>query len=119
MTARIRLRQGAVAATVDALIRANYADYFAALLSEDEAIEAGTTENREIDFGFNYIDADGNLYPWLPWSDLFEAALDAQGVFRVDKATFLPLGDTQLAVNEFPWLGTITLINDATGLSLV
>jgi len=112
IVARVALSQGANAATADTTIRAAVADLFAALNSD-------LTENTEIDFGYNYKDADGAPASAIPWSDLFNAVRDATGVRAVDKATFQPYTDVALNYNQFPALGTVTLINDDTGLALV
>lgn len=112
ITARVKLQQGANASDVDTAIRRNLQDFFAPQ-------NADGTENDQIDFGFNYRDADGALDNRLAWSDLFNAVRDATGVRAVDRDTFLPVDDPVIPVNSFPTLGTVTLINDATGLALV
>ena len=112
ITARIKLSAGAVAATVDTAIRRALQTFFAALNTDG-------TENTQIDFGYNYRDVDGAVDPYLAWSDLFNSVRDALGVRAVDRDTFVPIDDVLLVANEFPTLGTVTLINDATGLALV
>lgn len=112
ITARVKLLAGASASDVDTAIRRSLQDFFAAL-------NADGTENSQIDFGYNYRDATGAVDPYLAWSDLFNAVRDATGVRSVDRDTFTPIDDVLLASNEFPTLGTVTLINDATGLDLV
>lgn len=112
INARVKLLAGANASDVDTAIRRSLQDFFAPQ-------NADGTENDQIDFGFNYRDADGNLDNRLAWSDLFNAVRDATGVRSVDRDTFLPLDDVVVPTNAFPTLGTITIINDATGLPLV
>jgi hypothetical protein len=112
ITARVKLQQGANASDVDTAIRRNLQDFFAPQ-------NADGTENDQIDFGFNYRDADGNLDNRLAWSDIFNAVRDATGVRSVDNDTFIPVDDVVVPTNAFPVLGTITIINDATGLPLV
>lgn len=112
ITARVYLAAGANAATVDALIRANLADFFA-------VTNADESPNGQIDFGYNYKDESGDPDPILAWSDLFNVVRDATGVRRVDEDAFIPADDVSLTIYEFPKLGTVTLINAATGLELV
>lgn len=112
ITARVKLTTGAIPADVDTAIRRSLQDFFA-------PVNADGTENAQIDFGFNYRDVDDALDNELAWSDIFNAIRDATGVRSVDPDTFLPLDDVPIPVNAFPILGTITLINDATGLALV
>ncbi len=111
ITARIKLQTGANAADTLTAITRNLQDFFAPQ-------NADGTENSQIDFGFNYRDADDDLDNRLAWSDLFNAVRDADGVRSVDRDTFLPVDDVVIPVNAFPVLGTITVINDATGLPL-
>jgi hypothetical protein len=112
ITARVKLTTGSAAADVDTAIRRSLQDFFA-------PVSADGTENTQVDFGFNYRDVDDALDNELAWSDIFNAVRDATGVRAVDPDTFLPLDDVTIPVNAFPILGTITLINDATGLDLV
>jgi hypothetical protein len=112
ITARVKLATGASASDVDTAIRKNLQDFFAALNSDG-------TENTQIDFGFNYRDVDDNLDNELAWSDMFNAVRDATGVRAVDRDTFVPIDDEPIPINKFPTLGTVTLIDDATGLPLV
>lgn len=112
ITARVKLTTGASPADVDTAIRRNLQDFFAALDSDG-------TENTQIDFGFNYRDVDDALDNELAWSDMFNAVRDATGVRAVDRDTFTPIDDVPIPINSFPTLGTVTLINDATGLALV
>ena len=112
ITARVKLATGANASDVDTAIRRGLQDFFAPL-------NADGTENSQIDFGFNYRDVDDALDNELAWSDIFNAVRDATGVRAVDPDTFVPVDDVTIPINAFPLLGTVTLINDATGLPLV
>lgn len=112
ITARVKLTTGAIPASVDTAIRRSLQDFFA-------PIAADGTKNEQVDFGYNYRDVNDALDNELAWSDIFNAVRDATGVRSVDPDTFLPLDDVTIPVNAFPVLGTVTLINDATGLALV
>ena len=112
ITARVKLSPGQNPATVDTAIRRSLWGFFA-------PTNADGTENTQVDFGYNYRDVDNNLDNYLAWSDMFNAVRDATGVRSVDRDTFVPVDDVLVTLNAFPVLGTVTLINDATGLALV
>lgn len=75
---------------------------------------ADGSPNRQIDFGAHVKSADGTVAAEIPFSDLFNAVRDAAGVRKLDKATFAPAADVSLALEEFPTLGSITLVNGDT-----
>lgn len=112
VVARVLIAQGYSAANADTLIRSALADLFAAL-------KADLTENTDIDFGYNYKDAGGDPASIVPWSDIFNAVRDAEGVRLVDKSTFQPYDNVSIGLNQFPRLGTVTLLDHSTGLALV
>ena len=78
---------------------------------------ADRSPNRQIDFGAHVKSADGTVAAEIPFSDLFNAVRDAAGVRKLDKATFSPATDTSLALEEFPVLGSISLLNGDTASS--
>jgi len=80
------------------------------------------TLNTNIDFGFNYKDNAGLPSGEVPWSDIFNAIRDVDGVRKIsDGAAGVLLNgessDVPILVSEFPALGTITLIDGDTGLA--
>jgi len=114
--ATVYLVEGAVAATVDAAIRSNLADWFA--LDDDDG-----SSNENVDFGFNSTDSDGDPDPVVAWSDVFNVVRDTTGVRKVGDGLgdFILNGersDVSLEVQEFPTLGTVTLLNGDTGGTL-
>lgn len=114
--AAVFLRQGSAPATVKAAILANLAAWFA--ISNDDG-----TPNQNVDFGYNYKDADGNPAGEVAFSDVYNVVHDTTGVRKIgDKfEDFLLNGadrDVELDLREFPKLGTVTLINGDTGLPL-
>jgi hypothetical protein len=119
VSARVRLVQGASATTVDAAIRSNLADYFAAVIPDETSTEPGALiPNPRFLYGFEMKDEDGNVRNILPWSHLFDVVQDTTGVSEVDKNTFAPVGNTTIPLNAWPQLGTVTLYNDKTGQEL-
>ncbi len=115
--AKIFLAKGAIAATVDAAIRKNLADFFAIL-------KADGTVNPEIDFGFRFVETTGDPQGLLPKSTVFNVVRDTVGVAKIGDSIsdFLLNGattDVTLLLREFPTLGAITLINGETGSPLV
>jgi hypothetical protein len=106
-SATVYLEQGFIEADVRANIEASLDSFFALQL------ESGAP-NPQIDFGFKIKAADGSPAAEIPFSDGFNAVRDAVGVRKVDKATFVPASDVALANEDFPVLGSITLINGDT-----
>lgn len=110
---RIYLRQGQSGAIVRDRIRANLQAMFA-------VSNAAGTPNQLVDFGFNVRDADGNPAGEVSWSDVFNVVRDTEGVRKLDDSpTGLRLNgamaDVALALREFPVLGTVTVVDAATG----
>lgn len=73
-----------------------------------------------IDFGFNIVDEDGNPDGSIAWSDVFNVIRDSSGIRKIDggPAGLLLNGeraDLTIDTYEFPILGTVTLIDGATG----
>lgn len=107
--ASVFLTTGYTAATVAASIRSNLADFFA--LDADDG-----SANENIGFGYQ-IDNE------IAYSHIYNAILDTAGVRKLkDVAGALTLngvaGDLELEPYQFPILGTITLLNAATGETL-
>jgi len=112
----IYLRQGSLPATVKASIQAAMADYFAPTL-------ASGAPNPEIDFGYNYKDAQGNPAGELAWSDLENIVRDTTGVRKVDSGTegFTLNGlrsDLPIPNWQFPKLGDVVVVNGDTGTEI-
>jgi hypothetical protein len=113
VVARIHLRQGSNAAAVAERVRQNLVTMF-------QVSQPDGTPNPLVDFGFNIKDADGNAVSEIAWSDVFNVIRDTPGVRKVgDRHEGLLLNgesaDVQLRINEFPMLGSITLIDGDTG----
>lgn len=116
VSTRIYLTNGAAEATTATNIRNALVDLFAATLADG-------TPNPGIDFGANILNADGTISGEITWSTVFNEIHDASGVRKVDEnADGLLLNSLRqsvvLAPREFPLLGTITIINAATGLAI-
>lgn len=80
--------------------------------------------NPDIDFGYYYQDADGIPTGELAWSDVHNAIRDATGVRKVDDGDAgLRLNSTRadvpIAMQQFPSLGTVTVIDGSTGLPIL
>ena len=116
VAAKIWIRQGYVPATVAASVRAALADWFA-LLNDNGEI------NANVDFGFNYKDEDGEPAGEIAMSDIFNVVRDVEGVRKVGAADAdftlnTAHADLAIANNQFPILGTVTLIDGSTGGAL-
>jgi len=109
----IWLREGAVASAVKAAILANLEDYFEPMLASGEP-------NPNVDFGYYYKDDEGLPAGEIPWSDLFDVIKDSAGVRKVEHTMELNGITDDVAINnwEFPQLGTVTIINGATGTAI-
>jgi len=95
----------------EAEVRANIEaalDSFFALEDSDGAI------NPLVDFGFHVKDWQGSATPEVPWSNIFNAVRDAEGVRKVEPTPFTPTTDVTLLNADFPVLGSITLTNGDT-----
>lgn len=111
--ATVFLATGQDATTVRSRIEANLAAFFA---SEN----ADGTLNTEIDFGFRFVETTGDPDGKLPWSDVFNIIRDTNGVQKMDDGIDNLLlngvrSDVTILLREFPILGTVTLLNGATG----
>ena len=104
--------EATVRAAVDAALAAHFAIVLPAGSRDANGNDTSGAPNPLIDFGFN-----GNNE--IAWSDLFNAVRDAAGVRKVTPGSFKLNGaeaSVGLLAREFPVLGTVTLINAATGL---
>jgi len=110
------LRPGVSGTTVRARILQNLSAYF-------RVSEPDGTPNTRVDFGFNLKNADGFPVGEIAWSDVFNVIRDTEGVAKIGDApgdltlNGLP-ADVRLRVQEFPTLGTVTLVNGDTGGAL-
>ena len=114
--ATVFLRQGANPVTVRTSILQALADFFAVSLADG-------TPNPNVDFGFNVKDAEGNSAGEIAISDVFNAVRDVPGLRKIgdQPEDFLLNGsreDLPIGTRQFPVLGTVTLLNGDTGLSL-
>jgi hypothetical protein len=113
---RIYLRQGYDPILVRESVKSNLAEMF-------RITEPDGSPNRQIDFGFNVKNADGNPAGEITWSDVFNVIRDTEGVRKIGdrhgdlKLNQLP-ADVNLNIREFPVLGNITIINGDTGALL-
>lgn len=106
---RVHLTAGALPAVVGPAIRAALAAFFA-------ITNADGAQNAEINFGY-YLEGA------LAWSDVFNAIRDTTGVRKVDDG----LGnltmngsasDLDVLQQQFPVLGTVTIVDAVTGQAL-
>lgn len=109
----IYLEQGADEAVVGDAVRQALTDWFAVSNSDG-------TPNTNVDFGFAIKAADGTPAPEIPLSDIFNVVRDVSGVRKIgDRGSDFTLNeaheDLALALYEFPRLGTVTIVNGATG----
>jgi len=114
--ATIWLREGYSATAVKAAIQAALVDWF-------EPLEDDGTANANVDFGYNYKDADGNPAGEISWSDIFNVVRDVPGVRKIGAGPddFLLNGvsdDVPISNHQFPRLGTVVLINGATSTQI-
>lgn len=118
-----------VAVTVTAYKRPGYtgaalkADVLAALAGFFLITNADGTPNPLIDFGANFLNANGIAAGALAWSDVFDVIRDLPSVRKIDPgSTGLLLNgvaaDVSLATNEFPELGTVIVVDGDTGFPL-
>jgi hypothetical protein len=111
------LSSGASASVVDSLIRQNLTNFFAISNSDG-------SDNDSIDFGFNFKDVNGNPAGEIPFSDIYNVIRDTTGVRKIGDAIGSLLinsepNDLTIEVQQFPQLGTVTILNGDTGSSLV
>ncbi len=111
--ATVFFAQGTKKKTVKQVIIDALEDYF-------EPMMADGTENPNVDFGWNYKDADGNPAGEIPFSDIFNEVRDVVGIRKVGP------GETEFTLNgvhddvlipsfKFPALGNVTIIDGDTG----
>jgi hypothetical protein len=115
--ARFWAKAGTLPVVVAANIRAALAARFALYQAD------GVTPNPLVDWGYNIKGSDGLPLGLLALSDPFTVVDTAPGVLRLGSAAadFTLNGvhaDLAQARNQFPKLGTVTLINGATGASV-
>jgi len=109
ITVKVHKQQGYAAETVSTNIRNAIADVFA-------VADSDKLPNPKVDFGFRMKNADGDPDYLFPWSTVFDAIRDAEGVRRIPPTTDNLLlngarGDIQLQPNEFPIVGTVTILD--------
>jgi hypothetical protein len=112
----IYMRQGFTGAQTKANVLAALQSFFAIQLADG-------SPNTAINFGYYFQDQDGNPTGTIDWSTIFDVVRDASGVRKVDAGAsgFLLNGaraDVNITAIEFPILGTLSLIDGATGLPL-
>lgn len=105
-------------------VTASLAEMFAILVDASTVDPTGETTglipNPRIDFGFYLKDSDGTPSALLPYSDIYDAVGDAEGVLRVQAGNDGVLvngvqADVQLLLKEFPKLGTVTVVDARNG----
>ena len=114
-------------AKLKANVLASLQGFFAVLVDASTIDPTGETTglipNPLIDFGYYLKDSDGNPSAILAYDDIRNAVHDTEGVRRVKSGNdgLLVNGtndDVQLALKEFPALGTVTVIDARTGFVL-
>lgn len=114
-------------ASLKANITAAYTAMFAVLVDASTIDPTGETTglipNPRVDFGYYLKDSDGNPSALLAYSDVRGALDDVEGILRVKDGADGVLvnganNDVQLALKEFPVLGTVTVIDARTGTVL-
>lgn len=121
ITATVYLAEGYTGAEGRAKARVNVlaslGDFFALSTTTDEG---EVVDNPRVNFGFYFKAADGSAANQLAWSDVLNAVRDAAGIRKIDPgvAGFLLNGvrdDVALEAQQFPVLGTLTLIDGQSG----
>lgn len=116
IAATVYLEAGVSSSSVRAAIDTALADFFAIL-------DENNVPNEDIDFGYRIKDADGNSVSEIPLSDIFNVVRDVTGVRKIgDRQSDFTINgvheDFSLYPFEFPALGTVSIINGATGQEL-
>ncbi len=116
VNATIWIREGYDATTVAGKIEDALEDFFSPLLADG-------SQNPDIAFGYEYKDADGEPAGEIPWSDVFNAVRDVEGVRKVGSGSteFTLNGthdDVSIPNHKFPSLGAVTLINGDTSTAI-
>jgi len=114
--ARVFLQPGAVPSTTGTAIRDAIDTFFA-------ITDVNGEKNTAINFGLNYRAADGSPASEIPMSDIMNVVRDITGVRKIGPGSsdFTLSGthqDFPLQINEFPLLGSVTIINGDTGLEI-
>ena len=112
----LHFRKDADPVVVANRVRAALAQSFALTTAEG-------LENDAVRFGFYFQEEEGSAEGFLPWSEVFNTIRDTDGVLKVaDTADRLLINgsdsDADLLLREFPKLGTVTIINAATGTAV-
>ena len=116
VSARVAVAQGYEPTAVKTAIVAALTEFFSPEITDP--VTGEVTQNDKINFGGKIKDNAGNIISELAWSDVFNAVRDVAGIRKVVPNQFLLNGaeaDVTLTTSEFPTLGTVTVINDATG----
>lgn len=106
-------RSGYTPSVVEQAIRDALEDFFDPML-------ASGASNPNVDFGYNYKDADGDPAGEIAWSDLLNVVRDVEGVRKVGAGAgeFLLNGvrdDAAIPLWKFPSLGTVVIVNGDSG----
>lgn len=112
----VHLVDGATPASAKAQVEAALAAFFA-------PENADGTINTQIDFGFRFVETTGDPEGKLPWSDIHNVIRDLSTIRKIDDGNDGLLlngvrADVDLLLREFPQLGTVTVINAATGTAI-
>jgi hypothetical protein len=110
VSAKVYLEQGYTEAQVRQNIEDSLDAFFA--LTDSDGVP-----NPLINFGYHVKNWQGGVAAEVPWSDIFNAVNDAEGVRKVEKSSFTPAIDQTLDNDEFPVLGSVSLVNGDTNLS--
>lgn len=116
VTATLYWRAGVKPAKGAAAVRKALADFFA-------VTNADGSPNENVDFGFNYKDADGNPAGAMSYSDIFNVVRDVPEVRKIGgrPSDFVINGahlDPPLVAREFPKLGVVRITDGDTGATL-
>lgn len=96
---------------------------YAALQAHFAIQNADGTPNENVDFGFNYKNADGDPSGEIALSDIYNIIRDTPGIRKMgDSGASFTLNDEHksvpISLRQFPTLGTFKLIDGATGLEV-
>lgn len=116
VSVRVYLDKGANTATVKADIIDALKDFFCVALPDG-------TPNDAVDFGANLTNSEGIAVGEIAWSNVMSAILSVGGIRKIDEgATGLLLNGLRASVTiglrQFPQVGTITIVDADTGLTL-
>lgn len=139
VSCKVRFRKGYASVTVAADIRARLASWFSVTITpavlwniapdvaRRESLSQSDTksqiDNPLVDFGYAMQDVDGNPTGFFAWSDVFNVVRDTPGVLRVEPdVEGLTLNgerdDVDIDPWQFPVLGTVVVIDSASGDTL-